>query len=397
MRVNLLLFKLLAVSMCFRFSYLNVPSTLLPAASCLALAFIAFLVCPRCIVFDSSFFVVVSLALAYIFFVSIFADVSLVGFFKVSACFCAYILGRNLLKSKSEFFHDALPFLFKINIAFLFFEALSRYAWGRLVVDSSRSFTALTDVDSFLGGAFYQFKVGSFFFGDSNFASLHAFFLLILLVSTSQSKIYFKSYFVFLILLIFSTLSRSVISLSLFYSLFSLDYFSCNSFLRFLRLSLLVVFSLVFIAFFANLYFSGDFSLLTKFDVLHNFFTSSVSVRDLLFGIGFDKGIYLYGFGPGLSSHSLIPSLAGTVGIVGLSLYFFYLFACCSGFRPSALGSFVILFILGFSLFDPFEPLFFFVSGISAAFNPNLIFNSSIKFTPPLQSMHDVSSPPVRF
>ncbi|PMH14152.1 hypothetical protein BCU77_23310 [Vibrio splendidus] len=329
------------------------------------------------------FFFAITLLLIFTF---IHLD-SLKGAVKIIACIFSYFVMHSLVNSPYTDVANTRSLFRKLVVFFLiysFIETILRMFFG----DYFTSSTSVRDSqyalnDFFALGKFYQYKGGSPFFTDSNFAGLFLFCWFIFHVHFKSfifsRKTYYFVTFLFTVVAFF-TFSRSLYLSFLFVYLFKefFDRFK-KSYYIYLVPIILLLSSIVVVNVF--LFLSDDGSLNTKLDIWRSLFSNffEYPIINQLFGFGLEQGKYIYSYREGGSSHALIPQLVGDVGIIGLILYtlsLIYIF----GKVENGLIYFLGIFLIGFSLFDPWDPLVFAIAGLlNFKFDPYYIDN--YKFT----------------
>ena len=371
MNTPVVLLVLLSVLMCFRLDYFDISSTLIPTLSSLLITSVAY--CSsflRLRVFHlfSIFFLFILITLN-----SVLSDFSLIGYFKVLGCFCAFLFPSSICASvRSNVFDKYLQWFFCFNISFLFIESFIRFFYGHNFISLDRTFLQFSDASGFVEGGFYRFKLGSLFFLDSNFAALHAFMLLLLLLYCRVRRSSSSLMVIALLLLIILTFSRTVIICSLAFVLFSYsEPIKRLTLERFFYRIFSLGFVFLSVLYLMYLFWNLDFSLFSKFIAFSALLdpSSNTSLLGDYFGYGFDSGNFKFGASSSLSAHALVPSLLGRIGIIGASVWFFASCVCLSSFKRIEIYVILVFFILGLSLFDPFEPFFFFCCGLASAVN----------------------------
>lgn len=337
---------------------------------------------------------VILLAAVLFTFMSLRTDLSLVGVVKVISCIFIYFISLNFSKSiNKEYRHYwfwLLTRLVVFAISFAIIEAVLRIGFGENFLTSSRGqFSG--GVDEFIENSiFYKYKIGSPFFTDSNFVGLYLlpfWFLYIVLKSQNDSRNYITPKFHFIIVISFSilallTFSRSYLFVFVFFSI-------CVYVFQNIKRSILVVltplFSFAFSWTVSHIFtiVRDDFSFQTKLKVWTNTFNnfSEQSVSDIMFGNGFANGKFIFSYAEGNSAHAMIPQLLGEIGLLGLLLYLAFLLLITYRIQFGFLF-FISILLLGFSLFDSWEPLYFGIIGIVGGMN-HLIESSRRNFFVP--------------
>lgn len=217
---------------------------------------------------------------------------------------------------------------------------------------------------------FYAYKFSSVMFFDSNFVGLFLLPVLILnlfYIEVSGRKL-FKFLLVIVLLLIFTTFSRSAIitSIAVMYIYFLYVIMRWNK-----QVFILTLFLSAFIASLGLIYLYSillqDGSLNTKLNILSSLNTVfDHDLHNILFGFGVDVGGTIYSYQEGSYAHALIPLLLGQFGLIGLAVYLTFLmyFSFKGGFFGWLL--FFSIFTSGFSLADPWQILNYFTFLIMA-------------------------------
>ena len=143
---------------------------------------------------------------------------------------------------------------------------------------------------------------------------------------------------------------------------------------KFWAMAIYVVVGLImgwFLLYFGS-FLADDASLQTKFGIwgslINNFI--EVDLFNQLFGFGLIEGKYVFSYEFGKSSHALIPQLFGDIGIIGTLIYCSLLFLIFAKVEKGFLY-FMAIMLMGSSLFDPWDPVYFAAMGILSAV-PNI-------------------------
>jgi len=307
-------------------------------------------------------------------------NTDLTGFIKVPSCLLAFFLMKSLIESvlvsHPKMFNRILKQLIWFVVAYLALEVILRIFYGDLFYIDGKINTLQYDVQGFFSlGIFYTFKDGSPFFTDSNFTGIFL-FLWFIVFSHFKYAIFSKKS-AFLLNSIFTTLTLFTFSRTAYFCVFVVYFGSklshhANTFLRRLIYGFISLSILVF------LYLSFDFgavddgSLQTKFGIwaslIDNFM--KIDVFNQLFGFGLTEGKFVYSYEYGKTSHALIPQLFGDIGLIGTLIYVSFLFLVLARVEKGLLYL-VAIFLMGASLFDPWDPVMFAAMGILSA-APNL-------------------------
>ncbi|WP_199438216.1 hypothetical protein [Vibrio owensii] len=347
-------------------------STVIPTLSALLISIFSLILFDLKINLKSIF--LISISIIYVLFVSLVNEASIVGVVKVLSCLTILIITRAIA---SKLFlmnpERCLKLLNILSFGFIFYlliEALIRINYGDILSTNVKVY----NVDNLDGiiyqGGFYKYKLGSPFFQDSNFAGLFSLATLILVMELSRyTKTFIKLKYALLTLIIVITLSRALyvsVLVMLLYVKF-LDDIAFRKLIIYLIISLFIS----YISIFAILtIFQHDHSFMTKFKVWGDLYNKSfeIDVFSLLFGHGFDIGKYIFSYNQGSSSHSMIPQLIGEIGLIGTIAYIILLYIYLRRANYGALY-FSIILLIGFSLFDPWEPMYFLVIGLITGLN----------------------------
>ena len=296
---------------------------------------------------------------------------SLKGAVKIIACALSYIVMKSLANNL-KFDAISTRHLFGKLIAFVliysFIETILRIFFGDYFTSSISvrdSQYALNDF--FALGKFYQYKGGSPFFTDSNFAGLFIFCWFIFHVHFkffifSKKNFYFVT-LLFLVLAFF-TFSRSLYLSLLFVFLLKefFDRFKRSQYIYIIPF-ILIVSSIIIVN--VSLFLSDDGSLNTKLEIWNSLFSNffEYPIANQVLGFGLEQGKYIYSYREGGSSHALIPQLIGDIGILGLFCYLLSLLYVF-GRIENGIIYFMGILLIGFSLFDPWDPLTFAIAGL---------------------------------
>ena len=316
-----------------------------------------------------------------ILFLSLFQDGDITGPIKVLSCLTAFFLMKRLTKEVSLF----PPLLFKrifknliwFVVVYLVVEVILRIFYGHLFYDASLINSldyGIQDLYSLGFFPFYSYKDGSPFFTDSNFTGLFIFIWFIVFVHFKEvifsKKIAYFLTFLFLVLA-FLTFSRTLYAAIL---LVYIGFMLLGRLTKFWAMAIYVVVGLImgwFLLYFGS-FLADDASLQTKFGIwgslINNFI--EVDLFNQLFGFGLIEGKYVFSYEFGKSSHALIPQLFGDIGIIGTLIYCSLLFLIFAKVEKGFLY-FMAIMLMGSSLFDPWDPVYFAAMGILSAV-PNI-------------------------
>ncbi len=318
--------------------------------------------------------VFILLPVIYVLFVSILNEASIVGLVKVLSCLTILIVS-HALSSKMYYMNPerCIRLLNNLSlsfIAYLLIETLIRFSYGDILSTNMKVYN-VESLDGLIHqGGFYKYKLGSPFFQDSNFVGLFSLATLILVVELSRyTRKLVKLKYILLSLVVILTLSRALyvtVLVMIFYMkvLNNIDF-------RKLVIYLLLSFLICSIFMFSILtVFENDHSFITKFNVWSDFYNKFFEINSIsfLFGHGFDVGKYIFSYNQGSSSHSMVPQLVGEIGLIGTIVYITSLYLFLRSANYGTLYFFIIL-LIGFSLFDPWEPMYFLVIGLITGIN----------------------------
>ncbi len=356
-----------------RFTNLLGTATLFPVIG----AIIVFFICDKYSIQDLYFSALIGfLVLGF----SLITDQSFKGLIKVLSCVAIYISACNLTRKYKDDISNNILFIFRFVIIYGIVEVILRVLFGKYFAVYSSSYSFSTVNDLIESGGFYKYKSGSPFFMDSNFTGLY-FLPFIYLYARCRSLIKEKSvHYIILFsffLLIMMTFSRTLYIAVLLYFVIILN-------IRFLNIKNLIIFSPVIILIisfvFDELYtfIASDGSFQTKIQIwnamLLNF--TNQDLLNILFGNGFDYGKFMFSFEVGKSAHAMIPQLLGEIGLIGTFLYlslFYYSLRHCKEGR----WFFIIVLCVGFSLFDPWDPLTFSIIAIAKGLDSMVLHDNS--------------------
>ncbi|WP_318460552.1 hypothetical protein [Photobacterium leiognathi] len=298
--------------------------------------------------------------------------------------FFALIIGCLAIGSSksNEFFYDftkiylcfLLFYLLAEQIRYLSFEKISKListsaTLAILVLSVELLIRILTtsNVISVLLGNFYELKVNSPFFSDTNAVGLFAlsyFIVIYFYKDLTKDKIKYNIMLSLLFIFILTSLSRAAIITAIFLVLYKF-YLKCNS-----KLKLILNFFL-FLCFFVSLHIlvkfvgddgSGATKLLIIESVINKY--DQINLINLLFGFGITDGSYIYSYQEGEYSHLLITMLLGHVGVIGLFLYFIFFIYIALISKGRTLFASLPFFVVGLSYLHPFLESIFFSHGV---------------------------------
>lgn len=164
------------------------------------------------------------------------------------------------------------------------------------------------------GMMFYLYKYNSLMYLDSNFVAIQALALFSFISACGER---FNKNYRILLLLVFVmtvlTLSRSAIVAEILFYIF------VRSWQRGRKNAIIGLALLGLIGAFFSVYFLGDKSLLTKFDIFWRLvdYVNKASIGNLASGVGLGEGVRAIGMG----THSLFPTLIIETGFVGLLVF----------------------------------------------------------------------------
>jgi hypothetical protein len=348
----------ISISMCLRFFSFGISSTIFPFVLGFLICIFSFLV----IRLDFKSYAITAFLLFLAFVHSSITNLSIDHVFKIATLTLLFFCCHKLTK-KCEDKCKLLNNFVIINIIFLSLEFFGRIFFGDNFRSEDAIFVESNNIVDFLIIGFYKYKLGSPFFLDSNFAAIHGLLLLFFLLHFRSYIFNLRIKLYWLSLIILATFSRAAIVCLLL--VFLVFYFRRLKILTKIYFGILIFFFL-----FLSIYFIiDDWSLQTKFTVWKKLLDHDFGLVNLFFGYGVNDGKYVFGWDDGFTSHSLIPSLIGEYGFLGMSIYVSILLIIGHSIFFNRYYFFIIIMILGFSLFDPFEPLLFVMSGIATALN----------------------------
>lgn len=304
------------------------------------------------------------------------------------ALFLLVVFASNLHASASSLIYSVVKaFVAMILFYFGVFLSRDRHATERIVryaLCLSICFLSIElffrlrevgfDVVSIILANFYLLKVTGIMFNDTNALGIYVFLLLVLYEVRGDA---FKNCR-FLSLVIFASL--------LFFLLFSFSraamasYVAYKLFLWFVRsrnrksevlllLAVLLAISLL-LAYWLPKFFQfvqSDSSGETKLAIFSSMFAimHNLGAFELLFGLGFQDGPWLYSYEEGKFAHAVIPIILGSFGLIVLILYYLLFVVPIISYR-SVRGAalFFGTFLLGLSFLPPLYEMLFFVFGL---------------------------------
>jgi hypothetical protein len=345
---------LIASVMCLRLSFLGLNSTTLPYS-------LGFPLCVSSLIyirFRKNSLIGVFVLVAFCVLHSLNTNLSLKLTFKVITLILIYYTSLNLV------FSSAIPTqifsrIVTINIAFLLLEAGLRIFFGEYFRNSN-AFIESENISQFLLMGFYKYKLGSPFFYDSNFVGIHAFLVLLMHKTFGINCSNYRLKLFLLIIIILLSFSRSIIACLILIGIH--QYFNKISFI--FKIPLILI--LVSMAIYAISFLLNDWSFQTKLEAWKNLFKYDFDINGFLFGYGVDDGKYIFGWSDGFTSHSLIPSLIGEFGFLGVLIFCFTILFTGGRMYYNPFFLLFLIMVIGVSLFDPLEPLLYFNLGISA-------------------------------
>jgi len=200
----------------------------------------------------------------------------------------------------------------------------------------------------------WQLKTGSLFFNDSNAAAIFALFNLLIIISNHRGKFFLSNRldllftFFYLIIIILSYSRASYISVIIVFSFYYFDRIFRVIFIKY------IIYSLVLSAVFLFVFY--DNSGLTKLKIYNDLLANlwSQELQAYLFGVGYSKGGFIYGYELGGYGHSSIALLLGYYGVFGFIFYlsFFGLFSLA--FWKKIKYFLIGFFIISLSYLPPF-------------------------------------------
>lgn len=301
------------------------------------------------------------------------------GVFKVSACAAAYLGCFYFSRVYSELIKSYLNKFFFIFFIFLSLETICRIFFGDYFRVTSFNYYFTTVDDLIISGGFYAYKTGSPFFLDSNFTGLFILpFLYLYSVAKAKKIPNFRGRLILFAftLVVLLTFSRTLWLILVIYFLFFIFYRHITVLKLAVAAPVLLFISLIFIEV-LYVFISNDGSFGTKLGIWASLIekSESQSLSRLLFGYGFDTGKFIYSFKEGVTAHALYPQLVGEVGLLGALLYSLVLVSILSRGKEGVLF-FISIMLVGFSLFDPWDPVTF---SLIALTNGALLVGSSSK------------------
>jgi len=344
----------LAISMCMRFFSFGIPATTFPFILGIIVCLVVFSVYR----FEFNIIILIALLLTLALLHSLLTNHKfdhVIKLFSLSLIFYSSRLLLCISRNPIGLFNNIIL----LNILFLLLEMFGRIFFGDHFRSEESTFVESDSIDVFFLVGFYKFKLGSPFFLDSNFAAIHGFILLLSMVRLKKFITIYDLKLFTLIIIILLTFSRAaIICLLIFLFFLSLQKYSAKTQISIYSLLLVLIFLFA-------LWLLDDWSLQTKFSVWERFFGHDFDVHHLFFGYGVGDGKYIFGWEEGFTSHSLIPSIVGEFGFLGLSIFFVALYSIANNFSTKRWVFFILILLLGFSLYDPLEPLLFFFAGLS--------------------------------
>ncbi|CAH6799242.1 membrane hypothetical protein [Vibrio chagasii] len=358
---------MLFIAMMFRSFIFFGNSTVIPTLLGLMISISSLIFLDLKIKLKSMLFILFSII--YVLFLSIINEASIVGVTKVSSCLTILIVS-HAISSKMYLMNPerCIKLLNNLSFALIFYllvEVSIRFGYGDILSTNVKVYN-VEDLDGIIHqGGFYKYKLGSPFFQDSNFVGLFSLATLILVIEISQyTRKFIKLKYILLSLVLILTLSRALyVSV-----LIMLLYMKILNNVDFRRLVIYLVLSFFICSVFVFsilTVFENDHSFITKFNVWSDLYNKSFEINSFifLFGHGFDFGKYIFSYNQGSSSHSMVPQLVGEIGLIGTIVYITSLYLFLRDANYGTLYFFIIL-LVGFSLFDPWEPMYFLVIGL---------------------------------
>lgn len=217
----------------------------------------------------------------------------------------------------------------------------------------------------FRDGNFHTYKMGSIMFFDSNYSGI--LYMLCLYVVIFSSEINTKKenlfYLVILTALAISTLSRAAIFLTAVVIFVRYVAFGSGGKYILPALSILLIGAIFFYSELFNIV-SDDESGSSKFSIINDVLNFKGDFSRFLFGFGFTSGWYIYSFEPGFFAHIHLAILMGQLGFFSVVIYmaFFAKLIFQGDYKIIILS--LIVFIIGFSLLDPWDGFVYFVFGL---------------------------------
>jgi hypothetical protein len=290
-------------------------------------------------------------------------------------CAASYYFARNVFSKDVNLSRLVVIIIVGVAIVTSIVDAYFRfYEPGYASVSSTGVDTSLSRSYGLSEENFKTYKFGSIMFYDANYVAIYLFSVLFLLLANFHinPKNYLES-IVLLILLIASTFSRVIwIFSGIVLLLFFMGGVGARLFgaQRWLVLLVISSFSVYWLAgAFVDIYdyVQNDASGASKIEVIQVIGSAFDSIDlENIFGYGFTRGWYIYSFDVGSFAHEHVAILMGQIGLLGTVAYAFIFFYI--SFLSAGLGLLygVCLFLFGFSLIDPWDPVPFFVMGAIA-------------------------------
>jgi hypothetical protein len=223
---------------------------------------------------------------------------------------------------------------------------------------------------------FYNYKIDSPFFYDSNAAGIYSLLTLILLIKVislklNHNKVILNCLLISLVITIFLSFSRAAI-IAMF-TLFVFKFYQKSNLSKIVCAICLIILLTLNIENGIEILQadgSGNSKLLIYSATIQ--LMGEVSLSTLMFGQGMNYGAYVYSYEAGSYAHALLPMLLGQVGVVGTFVYvcFFYLFA-----RLNTKRYMEVLFpimVVGLSYLHPFLEMIFAITAICFAVDNKL-------------------------
>jgi hypothetical protein len=236
---------------------------------------------------------------------------------------------------------DDIKILVRIYIAYLLLEAFFRYTTVLLTEK---------DISNFLTFKFW--KNGLLGYSDSNFHALNiqnVMCLVLFLFYYTKDRAWFKKYLMLFFFLIL-TLSRAAIVTQAFILLLIHWYILIKERRCLVFLAECGFLAIVFFNGFIVLY-NNSYSFRIRFDVLRDMRRIyEYDLHNVLFGFGFEKGIYAYSFQKGAAGHLHIAIITGIYGLLGLFLYVIFFLVNLFQTRGGSLLLILSFVISGFAL-----------------------------------------------
>jgi hypothetical protein len=206
---------------------------------------------------------------------------------------------------------------------------------------------------------FYNYKINSLFFTDSNSLSLFALLNFSILYYyyffyCNKRSLFFIITLILISLFIALSFSRASIVALLFLFVFGW-YFNRAKKIKFIINTFAVIFTVLALQFF-SLLMEIDESGESKIIIYTKFYELLwlQDLRGIFWGYGVNEGNYIYSYEKGMYSHALIPMVAGQFGLFGVFLYFSFFIYCSIITRGHSLFAFAPAFISGLSYLHPF-------------------------------------------